>query len=123
MEHVPAQNRCGLIARRLRFGQPIQCDRQFAHANTTRMPDLIGDRTRDAGPSARVLDRIGDKWSVMVVAVVGDGPKRFNELRRAIANISQRMLTLTLATRHASDVSYHSASSGLRVDQTRLFSA
>lgn len=43
-----------------------------------------------------VLDRIGDKWSVLVVVMLGDGPKRFNELRRSIATISQRMLTLTL---------------------------
>src|SRR6516162_8754432 len=43
-----------------------------------------------------VLDRVGDKWSVLVVVMLGDGPKRFNELRRSIASISQRMLTLTL---------------------------
>ena len=43
-----------------------------------------------------VLDRIGDKWSVLVVVMLGRGPKRFNELRRSIASISQRMLTLTL---------------------------
>src|SRR6516164_5321613 len=43
-----------------------------------------------------VLDRVGDKWSVLVVVMLGDGPKRFNVLRRSIANISQRMLTLTL---------------------------
>src|SRR6516225_2943588 len=43
-----------------------------------------------------VLDRIGDKWSVLVVVMLGDGPKRFNELRRSMASISQRMLTLTL---------------------------
>ena len=43
-----------------------------------------------------VLDRIGDKWSVLVVVMLGAGPKRFNELRRSIASISQRMLTLTL---------------------------
>jgi DNA-binding HxlR family transcriptional regulator len=43
-----------------------------------------------------VLDRIGDKWSVLVVVMLGDGPKRFSELRRSIASISQRMLTLTL---------------------------
>lgn len=43
-----------------------------------------------------VLDRIGDKWSVLVVVMLGDGPKRFNGLRRSIASISQRMLTLTL---------------------------
>src|ERR1700728_2161108 len=43
-----------------------------------------------------VLARIGDKWSVLVVSRLGDGPVRFNELRRAIGGISQRMLTLTL---------------------------
>ena len=43
-----------------------------------------------------VLSRIGDKWSVLVVSRLGDGPLRFNELRRSIGGISQRMLTLTL---------------------------
>src|ERR1700728_4319739 len=43
-----------------------------------------------------VLARIGDKWSVLVVSRLGEGPLRFNELRRAIGGISQRMLTLTL---------------------------
>jgi DNA-binding HxlR family transcriptional regulator len=45
---------------------------------------------------SEVLARIGDKWTVLVVSVLGDGPKRFNELRRALGSISQRMLTLTL---------------------------
>ncbi len=43
-----------------------------------------------------VLARVGDKWSVLVVSKLGDGTKRFNELRREIGGISQRMLTLTL---------------------------
>lgn len=43
-----------------------------------------------------VLNRVGDKWSVLVVSLLGDGTKRFSELRRAIEGISQRMLTLTL---------------------------
>jgi DNA-binding HxlR family transcriptional regulator len=43
-----------------------------------------------------VLDRVGDKWSVLVMALLGGGPQRYSELRRAIAGISQRMLTLTL---------------------------
>ncbi len=43
-----------------------------------------------------VLARVGDKWSVLVIGLLGDGPRRFSELRRAIAGISQRMLTLTL---------------------------
>jgi DNA-binding HxlR family transcriptional regulator len=43
-----------------------------------------------------VLSRVGDKWSVLVVTRLGAGPLRFNELRRSIGGISQRMLTLTL---------------------------
>jgi DNA-binding HxlR family transcriptional regulator len=43
-----------------------------------------------------VLARVGDKWSVLVVSRLGPGPMRFNELRRSIGSISQRMLTLTL---------------------------
>jgi DNA-binding HxlR family transcriptional regulator len=43
-----------------------------------------------------VLNRVGDKWSVQVVGMLGDGRKRFNELRHGIDGISQRMLTLTL---------------------------
>jgi DNA-binding HxlR family transcriptional regulator len=43
-----------------------------------------------------VLARVGDKWSVLVVTKLGSGTKRFNELRREIGGISQRMLTLTL---------------------------
>ncbi|HTV27847.1 MAG TPA: helix-turn-helix domain-containing protein [Xanthobacteraceae bacterium] len=43
-----------------------------------------------------VLARVGDKWSVLVVTRLGEGPMRFNELRRSIGGISQRMLTLTL---------------------------
>src|ERR1700754_360227 len=42
-----------------------------------------------------VLSRVGDKWSVLVVSSLGNGPMRFNELRRALGTISQRMLTLT----------------------------
>jgi DNA-binding HxlR family transcriptional regulator len=43
-----------------------------------------------------VLSRIGDKWSVLVVSSLAGGPLRFNELRREIPSVSQRMLTLTL---------------------------
>jgi DNA-binding HxlR family transcriptional regulator len=45
---------------------------------------------------ARVLARIGDKWSVLVIILLGEQPLRFNEMRRIIDGISQRMLTLTL---------------------------
>jgi DNA-binding HxlR family transcriptional regulator len=52
------------------------------HANCSAMSD--------------VLNRIGDKWSVMVVGMLSRGTLRFNELKRQINGISQRMLTLTL---------------------------
>ncbi|HEX6197433.1 MAG TPA: helix-turn-helix domain-containing protein [Jiangellaceae bacterium] len=47
-------------------------------------------------PIREVLDRIGDKWSVLVVVLLGTRTHRFNELHRAIEGISQRMLTVTL---------------------------
>jgi DNA-binding HxlR family transcriptional regulator len=45
---------------------------------------------------SNVLSRIGDKWSVLIVSRLGSKPLRFNEIKREIAGISQRMLTLTL---------------------------
>jgi DNA-binding HxlR family transcriptional regulator len=43
-----------------------------------------------------LLSRIGDKWTVLVVTTLASGTRRFNELRREIPSVSQRMLTLTL---------------------------
>ena len=45
---------------------------------------------------ANVLDRIGDKWTIMVVGALSDGPMRFNAMMRKIGGVSHRMLTLTL---------------------------
>ena len=50
----------------------------------------------DCRAVSEVLARVGDKWTVLVVSELGGGPKRFNEIRRALGSISQRMLTLTL---------------------------
>ena len=50
----------------------------------------------DCRAVSEVLARVGDKWTVLVVSTLGDGAKRFNELRKALGSISQRMLTLTL---------------------------
>ena len=52
--------------------------------------------SHDDCPIREVLSRIGDKWSILIVAVLRDGSMRFNELRRSVDAISQRMLTLTL---------------------------
>jgi len=43
-----------------------------------------------------LLDRLSDKWSLLIVELLGTGTRRFSELRRAVDEISQRMLTLTL---------------------------
>jgi DNA-binding HxlR family transcriptional regulator len=55
------------------------------------------DQHSAAGCRVReVLDLVADKWSLYVVSCLGDGPRRFTELKRAIDGISQRMLTVTL---------------------------
>ncbi|UPK24338.1 winged helix-turn-helix transcriptional regulator [Bradyrhizobium sp. 195] len=64
-------------------------------------PDARSDTRPDPNHAdcrgvASVLSRVGDKWSVFVIMMLGGGPKRFNELKRMINGISQRMLTLTL---------------------------
>lgn len=43
-----------------------------------------------------ILDRVGDKWSVLVIVLLADGRMRFTEIKRATNGVSQRMLTLTL---------------------------
>ena len=53
-------------------------------------PKLSGCQARE------VLQRIGDKWSVFVIALLGQGTKRFSELHREIDGITARMLTVTL---------------------------
>ncbi len=50
----------------------------------------------EACPVRGVLDRIGDKWSTLMVLTLALRPHRFGELKRAIPDISQRMLTQTL---------------------------
>jgi DNA-binding HxlR family transcriptional regulator len=52
--------------------------------------------TEDCRAISTVLARVGDKGSVLIVSRLGNGRMRFNELKRDIAGISQRMLTLTL---------------------------
>ncbi len=52
--------------------------------------------TEDCRAVAEILANVGSKWTILVVGRLGDGPLRFNELRRAIGGVSQRMLTLTV---------------------------
>ncbi|WP_322084449.1 helix-turn-helix domain-containing protein [Burkholderia sp. BCC1972] len=57
------------------------------------MPD---SETGGCRATREILDRIGDKWSLYIIASLAQETRRFNELRRGIDGISQRMLTLTL---------------------------
>src|ERR1700745_2701804 len=52
--------------------------------------------TDECKATREILDRIGDKWSLYLIITLANGVQRFNELRRGIDGISQRMLTLTL---------------------------
>jgi DNA-binding HxlR family transcriptional regulator len=60
----------------------------------SRSDERCNDENRKAVVEA--LARIGDKWTVMVVGALSQGPIRYNEIRRRVEGISQRMLTLTL---------------------------
>jgi DNA-binding HxlR family transcriptional regulator len=60
---------------------------------TIQLPDIGSE---DCRAVSSVLARVGDKWSVLIIVLLGDGPKRFNEIKRMVGGISQRMLTLTL---------------------------
>lgn len=55
-----------------------------------------GHLPSDCRSVSEILSRVGDKWSVLVVTLLGDGSMRFSELRRLIGGISQKMLTTTL---------------------------
>lgn len=47
-------------------------------------------------PVNEVLSQIGGKWTMYIIIALGDGPKRFSELKRHVVGISQKMLTATL---------------------------
>src|SRR6202030_2861861 len=60
---------------------------------TVQLPDPA---TEDCRALGSILARVGDKWTVLIVVLLGDGPKRFNEIRRMVEGSAQRMLTFTL---------------------------
>src|SRR5215216_7606167 len=73
------------------------------HTEVSDIPQPSGSAFVPAGHTAEgcatvreVLGRVGDKWSVLVIGMLGAGTHRFSELQRTIEGISQRMLTLTL---------------------------
>jgi DNA-binding HxlR family transcriptional regulator len=68
-----------------------------AHTDVTTPPATPDQHLPgDCRAVGSILARVGDKWSVLVIMLLGDGPRRFNEIKRMVGGISQRMLTLTL---------------------------
>lgn len=59
-------------------------------------PAFVEHHPDECRAVGQILDRIGDKWTVMVVGALSKGPLRFNEIMREIGGVSHRMLTLTL---------------------------
>ncbi len=64
------------------------------HTPVTAFPE--GHLPGDCAAVSSVLSRVGDKWSVLFIMLLAGGPRRFNDIKRTIGGISQRMLTLTL---------------------------
>jgi DNA-binding HxlR family transcriptional regulator len=64
--------------------------------STGSTPAVFGYPYRADCPTRRILDRIGDRWTVLIVGILADGDARFSELRRRIEGVSQKMLTQTL---------------------------
>lgn len=60
------------------------------------MPPGNADETSPCEHISQMLARISDKWTLLVVSVLGEGPRRFNALRREVGEISQKMLASTL---------------------------
>ncbi|MEB6083140.1 helix-turn-helix transcriptional regulator [Serratia marcescens] len=62
--------------------------------NVTNQPRDL--RHADCQKISQVLARVGEKWSVLIIMLLANGPRRFTEIKRTINGISQRMLTLCL---------------------------
>jgi DNA-binding HxlR family transcriptional regulator len=70
-----------------------QQERTATSPGHTRVSD---PESTDCKAVSGILARVGDKWSVLIIMRLGEGSRRFNEIKRMIGGISQRMLTLTL---------------------------
>lgn len=55
-----------------------------------------GDAFDPECPTRVILDRVGDKWTVLIIEILDDSPKRFGEIRQAIGGITPKVLTSTL---------------------------
>jgi DNA-binding HxlR family transcriptional regulator len=72
--------------------------RDLISAAKPRRGKLVPDPYDAKCPTRLVLDRIGDKWTVLVLGLLSEQPLRFNALRRQIDGLTQKMLSQTLKT-------------------------
>jgi DNA-binding HxlR family transcriptional regulator len=83
------------------------CHSYFGETNMSSVSTNVQNSLRELGqhygvayasdcPVRQALDRLGDKWTTLIIGMLEDGPKRFSDLRRGIGGISQKMLTQTL---------------------------
>ncbi|MEU3983776.1 helix-turn-helix domain-containing protein [Streptomyces sp. NPDC026672] len=78
-------------------GKELRQGRTNVRANVRQAPGPCAHwADEDADFIREILDLVGDKWSVLIVGTLSDGPVRYSDLAHAIPGISQRMLTLTL---------------------------
>ena len=74
----------------------IEAPRLFNRMRSRRAEEVEGDLFDPNCPTRLVLDRIGDKWTVLVVLLLSDGPMRFSELRAQLGAVAPKVLTQTL---------------------------
>ena len=79
-------------------GNILSPTHKFVPTLETKLREESGPCLQSAGCKnvAPVLNRVGDKWSLLIVMILSNGSRRFSELKREIDGISQRMLTLSL---------------------------
>ncbi len=74
----------------------MQQGQDLAADYVARWNDAVASPGSGPCPIRDVLDKIGDKWSMLLVMTLAAGPRRFNQLHREVPDISQKMLTQTL---------------------------
>jgi len=74
----------------------IEPPQLIGHLRASRAEAVLGDLFDPQCPTRLVLDRIGDKWTVLVVLLLSDGPMRFSELRTHLGSVAPKVLTQTL---------------------------
>lgn len=74
-------------------------------------------------PTRKLLDRVGDKWSTLVLLLLGDGPMRYSQLKRGIDGISPKMLSQTLRNHERDGLISRAVTPGPQIEVTYTITA